>query len=44
VFDATGTDLAVWAVATGASVAAAVACLPIDERPLGPAPAVPRTT
>jgi predicted MFS family arabinose efflux permease len=34
VFDATGTCLAVWLVAIGASVAAAVACPPIDERPL----------
>lgn len=44
VFDATGTYLVVWVVAIGASIAAAVACLPIDERPLRPAPALPRTT
>jgi predicted MFS family arabinose efflux permease len=34
VFDATGSYLGVWMIAIGASVVAAVMCLPIDERPL----------
>lgn len=34
VFDATGSYLAVWLIAIAASVAAGLACLPIDERPL----------
>jgi predicted MFS family arabinose efflux permease len=38
VFDATGNYMAVWVIAIGASVVAAVACLPIDERPLRVAP------
>jgi MFS family permease len=33
-FDATGSYMAVWIVAIGASVVAALACLPIDERSL----------
>ena len=33
-FDTTGSYMAVWIVAIGASVVAALACLPIDERPL----------
>jgi len=33
-FDATGSYTAVWVVAIGASVVAALACLPIDERSL----------
>ena len=34
VFDATGSYLGVWMIAIAASVAAAVMCMPIDERPL----------
>jgi MFS family permease len=34
VFDATGSYFGVWMIAIGASVAAALMCLPIDERPL----------
>jgi predicted MFS family arabinose efflux permease len=34
VFDATGSYAAVWIIAIGASVVAALACLPIDERSL----------
>jgi predicted MFS family arabinose efflux permease len=41
VFDATGSYAAVWIIAIGASVVAAVACLPIDERSLR-MPATPR--
>jgi predicted MFS family arabinose efflux permease len=33
-FDATGSYLSVWVIAIAASVIAAAACLPIDERPL----------
>jgi predicted MFS family arabinose efflux permease len=33
-FDATGSYLGVWVIAIAASVVAAAACLPIDERPL----------
>jgi predicted MFS family arabinose efflux permease len=40
VFDATGSYFGVWMIAIAASVAAAVMCLPIDERPLArPVPA-----
>lgn len=40
VFDATGSYFGVWMIAIAASVAAAVICLPIDERPLArPVPA-----
>ncbi len=40
VFDATGAYLGVWLIAIAASVVAAIACLPIDERPLrAPIPA-----
>ena len=38
VFDATGSYTAVWVIAIGASVVAAIACLPIDERPLRVSP------
>ncbi len=39
-FDATGSYTAVWIIAIGASVVAARACLPIDERTLRAAPGV----
>ncbi len=39
-FDATGSYTAVWIIAIGASVVAALACLPIDERTLRAAPGV----
>jgi MFS family permease len=42
-FDATGSYGAVWVVAIGASVVAAVACLPIDERTLRASAPVPRS-
>ena len=40
VFDTTGSYFGVWMIAIAASMAAAVMCLPIDERPLArPVPA-----
>ena len=43
VFDATGSYMTVWLVAIGASVVAAILCLPIDERSLEKAPPQPVT-